>query len=257
MSDPAEPPPPTGYQVNLHTFHGPLDLLLYLVRRNEVDVHDIPIATIADQFLEYIQVVHQLDVELVGDFLVMAATLMEIKVRGLLPSEAETEAGEAPDPRRQLVKQLLEYRKYKDAAAALEQQAETHNTRLPRVPPHEPTPDGAPPVRPVELWDLVSAFARLMRETQGLQPKTITIDDTPQEVYERRVADQVRAAGRVNFRDVFTPPFTRSKLIGLFLAILELIKRREIELDQAEPFADIWLLAVTRTPEAPPAAGTP
>jgi segregation and condensation protein A len=233
-----------SYQVNLQTFHGPLDLLLYLVKRNEVDVHDIPIATIADQFLEHVRVVQQLDIELVGDFLVMAATLMEIKVRGLLPSEAEAEAGELPDPRRQLVKQLLEYRKYKDAAAALEQQAEVHNTRLPRVPPAEPAAAGAPPVRPVELWDLVSAFARLMRETQGLQPKTITIDDTPQHVYERQVLEQVAAARRVNFRDVFTPPYTRSKLIGLFLAILELIKRHEIELEQLEPFGEIWLLAV-------------
>ncbi|QEL13655.1 segregation and condensation protein A [Limnoglobus roseus] len=248
-----------SYQVSLQTFHGPLDLLLYLVRRNEVDVHDIPIATIADEFLEYIRVVQQLDVELVGDFLVMAATLMEIKVRGLLPSEVAAEAGEAPDPRRQLVKQLLEYRKYKDAAAALEQRAESHNTRLPRVAPLEPAAvGGAPPVRPVELWDLVSAFARLMRETQGLQPKTITIDDTPQEVYERRVVEQVRAAGRINFRDVFTPPYSKSKLIGLFLAILELIKHHEIELEQLEPFGEIWLLAVkpAQTAAVPP-TGTP
>ncbi len=245
-----------SYNVTLQTFHGPLDLLLYLVRRNEVDVHDIPIATIAEQFLDYVRVVQQLDVELVGDFLVMAATLMEIKVRGLLPSEAAAEAGEAPDPRRQLVKQLLEYRKYKDAAAALEQRAETHNTRLPRVPPLEVVPDTAPPVRPVELWDLVSAFARLMRETQGLQPKTITIDDTPQEVYERRVAEQVKAAGRVNFREVFTPPYSKSKLIGLFLAILELIKRHEIELEQLEPFGEIWLLKVTSPPASVPPSGT-
>lgn len=238
------------YTVNLKSFHGPLDLLLYLVRRHEVDIHDIPIATIAGQFLETVRAVQDLDIELVGDFLVMAATLMEIKVRGLLPSEAEAEDGEAPDPRRQLVKQLLEYRRFKDAAAALEQQAESHNTRLARVPPLEPAVPGVQPVRPVELWDLVSAFARLMRETQGLQPKTITIDDTPQEVYERQVLERVRADRRVNFRDVFAPPWTRSKLIGLFLAILELIKRRELTLEQLEPFGEIWLLADVPTEPA-------
>lgn len=232
-----------NYQVSLQSFHGPLDLLLYLVRRNEVDIHEIPISVVADQFLEYLRTIDQLDIELVGDFLVMAATLMEIKVRGLIPSNAEVDSTEGPDPRRQLVKQLLEYRRFKDAAAALEEKAELHATRLPRVPPLEAAEPGVQAVRPVELWDLVSAFARLMRETQGLQPKTITIDDVPQEVYEREVVERVRADRRVNFRDVFTPPWTRSKLIGLFLAVLELIKRREIALDQAEPFGEIWLLA--------------
>ncbi|MBL8864910.1 MAG: segregation/condensation protein A [Planctomycetia bacterium] len=232
-----------NYQVSLQSFHGPLDLLLYLVRRNEVDIHDIPISLVAGQFLEHLKTLDLLDIELVGDFLVMAATLMEIKVRGLIPSEAEEDRDEGPDPRRQLVKQLLEYRRFKDAAAALEEKAEAHATRLPRVAPLEPASPGVQPVRPVELWDLVSAFARLMRETQGLQPKTITIDDTPQEVYERLVAERVKADRRVNFRDVFAPPWTRSKLIGLFLAVLELVKRREIALDQAEPFGEIWLLA--------------
>lgn len=241
-----------NYQVSLQSFHGPLDLLLYLVRRNEVDIHDIPIAVVADQFLEYIKFVQNLDIELVGDFLVMAATLMEIKVRGLLPSEAAAEEGELPDPRRQLVKQLLEYRRFKDAAAALERQAESHGTRMTRIPPYEPTANGTPPVRPVELWDLVSAFARLMRETQGLQPKTITIDDTPQEVYERQILERVQAGTRVNFRDVFTAPWTKMRLIGLFLAILELIKNHAIELEQLEPFGEIWLLAPTLQPGTPP-----
>ncbi len=231
------------YQVQLQTFHGPLDLLLYLVKRNEVDIHDIPISTVTEQFLSFLNAVEFLDIELVGDFLVMAATLMEIKVRGLLPSEVKADEEDEPDPRRQLVKQLLEYRRFKDAAAALEQKAESHGTRVARIAPLEPTSPGTAPIRAVELWDLVSAFARLMRETQGLQPKTITIDDTPQEVYERQIVEQVRSGQRVNFRDVFTPPWTRSKLIGLFLAILELIKRREIALEQAEPFGEIWLLA--------------
>lgn len=229
-----------SYTVALDSFHGPLDLLLYLVKRNEVDIHDVPLARLADQFLDYIRVVQELDVELAGDFLVMAATLMEIKSRALLPAEAATAAADEPDPRRELVRQLLEYRKFKDAAAALEQQASRAAARLPRSPADAPAAPEAV-VRPVELWDLVSAFARLMRETHALRPTTIPLDDTPQEVYERRVAEAVRAAGRLAFRDLFTPPYHKAKLLGLFLAVLELIKRRQIGLEQPEPFGEIWL----------------
>jgi len=121
------------YLVELDTFRGPLDLLLYLVKHNEVDICDIPIARIADQFLEYLRVMEMIDVERAGEFLVMAATLMEIKSRTLLPrSEELTEKEE--DPRQELVRQLLEYKKIKDAAALLEAQAEQQLYRLPRFP---------------------------------------------------------------------------------------------------------------------------
>src|SRR5206468_3428429 len=122
----------------------------------------------------YLRVMRDLDVELAGDFLVMAATLMEVKSRVLVPADPADEEAAGPDPRKELVKQLLEYRKFKDAAAALEEQAERHHTRVARVRPDEPTAPGQTPVRAVELWDLVSAFARLMRETQALQPTSIT-----------------------------------------------------------------------------------
>src|SRR3954469_7549306 len=156
------------YLVALDSFHGPLDLLLYLVRRNEVDVLDVPVAKLADQFLEFLAAVREVDVELAGDFLVMAATLMELKARSLLPEGSEEENADEPDPRKELVRQLLEYRTFKDAAAALEERAERQGTRLARVAPEEPSAPGVTPVRPVELWDLVSAFARLMRETHAL-----------------------------------------------------------------------------------------
>src|SRR3954469_9176055 len=126
------------YTVALDAFHGPLDLLLYLVKRNEVDVLDIPIATVAGQFHEYLRVMRELDVELAGDFLVVAATLMEIKSRMLLPAGAEAADDDAADPRRELVKQLLEYRKFKDAASALEERAERQGTRLARQELPEP-----------------------------------------------------------------------------------------------------------------------
>jgi segregation and condensation protein A len=238
------------YTVELDAFHGPLDLLLYLVKRNEVDVLDIPIAKLADQFLAYVQAMRELDIEFAGEFLVTAATLMEIKSRSLLPADAHVPEDEAPDPRRVLVRQLLEYRKFKDAAAALEARAEEAGTRLPRLEPAGPAAERGPKVRPVELWDLVSAFARLMRETQSLQPATIAVDDTPQHVYEAQIKDRVAASGgRLAFRGAFTPPYFKARLIGIFLAILELIRHRGLGLDQPEAGGEIYLVEWTEPAE--------
>lgn len=234
-----------SYTVALDSFYGPLDLLLFLVKRHEVDILDIPIALLAEQFLEHLRGLQQLDVEFAGEFLVMAATLMEIKSRMLLPGDASADEEEQPDPRRELVKQLLEYRKFKDAAAALEERAEQQGTRVPRLELPELGGSGEQqPVRSVELWDLVSAFARLMRETQSLQPTTIAVDDTPQHVYEAQIAERVHREGRVKFRDTFTPPFNKARLIGIFLAILELIRNHGLGLDQPEGDEDIWLIAM-------------
>ncbi len=238
-----------SYSVALEAFHGPLDLLLHLVKRSEVDVLDIPIAQIAEQFLGYLGVMQALDVDLAGDFVVMAATLMEIKSRMLLPAGAIAEEDDAADPRRELVKQLLEYRRFKDAAAALEARVERQGERSARrdVPEDEVRRD--PSVKPVELWDLVSAFARLMRETQSLEPATIAVDDTPQHVYEAQIRVRVATEGRVAFLALFAPPFSKARLIGIFLAILEVIRHHGIGLEQLEVGGTIWLVAVPRPAE--------
>jgi segregation and condensation protein A len=240
----------TAYTVALDAFHGPLDLLLYLVNKDEVDVRDIPIATLADQFLAYLSALREVDIELAGDFLVTAATLMEAKARSLLPKDETAPEDEPDDPRRELVRQLLEYRRFKDAAAALEERAERQSARRPRTAPPEPADPSAPAVRPVEVWDLVAAFARLMRETRSLAPTTLIPDDTPQRVYEDEVLARVTADGRVRFRDLFTPPHHRPRLLGLFLALLELVKRRAVGLEQSAPFDDIWVVAAGGEPAA-------
>src|SRR5205085_5758650 len=140
-----------------------------------------------------------IDVEKAGDFLVMAATLMELKSRLLLP-RAENETGEQEeDPRQELVRQLLEYKRFKEAASLLEQQAEKQASRLPRIAPPPPTPTGPAPLRPVELWDLVSAFGRLLRETLALQPQQITVDQTPMHVYMEEVVARLMPEGRMRF----------------------------------------------------------
>jgi len=246
-----------NYRVDLPDFHGPLDLLLYLVKKNEVDVREIPIAKVAAQFQEYLALLQVADIELAGDFLVMAATLMEIKSRMLLPQSGDASAAtaEADDPRRELVKQLVEYKKFKEAAARLEERADARQRRLPRQPV-EPTagPRGPPPVQAVELWDLVSAFGRLLSETQALQPRQVVVDETPLSVHVDAIRARLASEPRVRFRDLFTPPYHRARLVGLFLAVLELIKSREVTLQQPEMFGDIWLSASTAESASGPAA---
>jgi len=236
------------YRVELETFRGPLDLLLFLVKRNEVDIFDIPIAKITEQFCAYTNLLQQIDVEMAGEFLVMAATLMEIKSRMLLPHESQS-AENIEDPRAELVKQLVEYRKYKDAAAVLEGRAEEQSSRLARSAVDEPTgPSGPRAVRPVELWDLVSAFGRLMRDAELLHPAPIIVDDTPQHVYQQQIQQRLKLYGRAAFRDLFTPPYTRSRLLGIFLAILELVRMRQVLAEQDERFGEVW---VDLRPDAP------
>jgi segregation and condensation protein A len=233
------------YQVDLDMFRGPLDLLLFLVKRHEIDICDIPIAKVADQFLEYLRVIELIDVERAGDFLVMAATLMEIKSKSLLPRAEGQEEAEA-DPRSELVRQLMEYKEFKDAAALLEARAEHQSSQLPRQPVETaPSRDPAQqPLRSVELWDLVSAFGRLMRETLALQPQQIVVDETPIHVHQQKILELLGQNGRMAFAAVFTPPRNRARLVGLFLALLELIKKGCVVAAQDQPFGEIWISSV-------------
>lgn len=229
------------YLVDLETFRGPLDLLLYLVKREEVDIRDIPIARVCEQFKEYLDAMQLIDVEQAGEFLVVAATLVEIKTRMLLPRPEESPEVQ-DDPRSELVKQLVQYKKFKDAATQLEARAEEQSQRLARQAATQPgTSAVPPPMKPVELWDLVSAFGRLMRETLALQPQTIAVDQTPLHVYMEMVWERVRAEKRLPFSALFAPPHTRGRLVGLFLAVLELTKIRRVLPEQCEPFDDIWI----------------
>jgi segregation and condensation protein A len=229
------------YQVDLDTFRGPMDLLLFLVKRHEVDIFDIPISKITDRYFEYLNAIRQIDVERAGEFLVLAATLMEIKSKLLLPQNPES-AEESDDPRLELVKQLVEYRKFKDAAAMLESLAEEQNSRFVREAPPEPEKPGVLPLlRPVELWDLVSAFGRLLRESAALQPTPIVVDETPQAVYQSQIRMRLKREHRIAFRELFQPPHNRSRLVGLFLAVLEMIRMKQVRVEQDDLFGEIWV----------------
>jgi segregation and condensation protein A len=232
------------FRVDLEIFRGPLDLLLYLVRKHEVNVLDIPIAPITTQYLEYLDVLRELDVNAVGDFLEMASTLAEIKSRMVLPRCGEVEE-ELDDPREDLVRRLLEYKKFRDAASMLEERGRGWQERFPRLAaddePHQ-RELADEPIHELELWDLVSAFGRILRDQRAMQPASIVYDDTPIHVFMERIHGQLVAHGRLTLGELFEPGMHKSTLVGIFLALLELVRHHGVRTEQQEAFGEIWIL---------------
>ncbi|MBM4025267.1 MAG: chromosome segregation protein ScpA [Planctomycetes bacterium] len=242
------------YRVNLDIFAGPLDLLLYLVRKEEVDIYDIPLAKITDQYLRYLEMLKQLDIDLAGDFLVMAATLMEIKSAMLLPKAEPEKMGpeESDDPRAQLIRQLLEYKKYKDAANLLDAAAERQQERYGRptnmvsrlVPEAEPELD----LDRISIWDLLEAFDSVCKAI-GTQTYTGHIrDDTPIDLYQIEVLHRLQTEGPLTFERVFEARPNRLVMVGIFLALLELIRDELVWAEQGENSSQIYLRALTAEP---------
>jgi segregation and condensation protein A len=233
-----------SFRVDLDIFRGPLDLLLYLVRKHEVEVVEIPIAAVTEQFLGYLQLLQELDVNAVGDFLDMASTLVELKSRLMLPNADEV-ADPLDDPRQELVRRLLEYKEFKDAATILEDRARAWQERFPRWvddAPLDPA-DAELPLEEVEVWDLVSAFARVLRERQTPPPSSIVYDDTPLHVYMGRLQGLLADRARVPLSELFRPGMHRSALVGLFLAVLELVRDRGARAEQNSLYGEIWIVA--------------
>lgn len=234
------------YKVALDIFEGPLDLLLYLIRREEVDICDIPIVKITDQYLQYLDLMRMLDLDIASEFLVMAATLLHIKSRMLLPPEerpVEEQMDEGEDPRMALVRQLLEYKKFKETAGYLseremEQQAVfaryVDKTFLP-----EPTDS---PLTEVSIFDLISAFSDVLKRVTG-EPREIA-----EEVYT--VTDKIAAIMELlavrpalRFSELFKDVLVRAEVVATFLALLELIRLKKIQAHQPRPFEEIEICA--------------
>lgn len=233
-----------SFHVELTAFRGPLDLLLYLVRKHEVEIMDLPIAPITDQFLAHLEVLRQLDVDAVGDFLEMASALVEIKSRMVLPHADEVEE-ELADPRQELVLRLLEYKKFKDAASILEERGRAWQERFSRQVLDFAGQErnlADEPLRELELWDLVSAFGRIMREHRAEKPASIVYDETPIHVYMARIQERLQTSGRLPFSELFVPGMHKSTLIGIFLAVLELVRHHNAIAEQNELFGEIWVL---------------
>jgi segregation and condensation protein A len=232
------------FRVQLEVFRGPLDLLLFLVRKHELDVRDLPIKLIADQYLNHLEILQQLDVNDVGDFLEVASLLIEIKSQLVLPHAGE-ETESWSDPRNDLVERLLEYKRYKDAASMLDERSRDWQQHYPRlasdVPSRQIDPAGQP-IHEVELWDLVSAMGRILRESQAVRPATIVYDETPIHSYMRRIHHQLTASQRVAFSEMFEPGMHKSAIVGVFLAVLELVRHYGVRAEQNDLHGEIWIV---------------
>ncbi len=231
------------FTIDLNRFNGPLDLLYHLVKKNELDILNIPIATVLEQYLDHIAVLEALDVNAAGEFLALASTLIEIKSFEMLPGEEVVET-EIDDPRKELVRQLLEYKRFSDRAAALERRGRDWQKRHPRLAndlPARPKNLAEEPIREVELWDLVSAFSRLMRESSPKSVQEVVYDDTPIVTHMKRIYNRLRLERRLALRQLFEPGFHKSRMIGIFLATLELVRHEHAVVRQDELFGEIEL----------------
>jgi len=241
------------YRVNLDIFAGPLDLLLYLVRKEEVDIYDIPIAKITDQYIRYIDLLKSLDIDLAGDFLVMAATLMQIKSAMLLPKAQpeKFEDDDLSDPRRELIRQLLEYKKFKDAANLLNAAADEQKERFARPGTiiEQLKPDAEPEldIEQVSIWDLLEAFDLVCKATGNVRDISRIQDDTPIDLYQIEILHRLQTEGPLTFERVFESANNRVVMIGLFLALLELIRAKLIWAEQPEN-SSIYLRPLTEEP---------
>lgn len=232
------------FRVDLDIFRGPLDLLLYLVRKHEVDVADVPIGDVTERYLEHLEVLKDLNVDEVGDFIELASTLVEIKSRTVLPVVEEQEE-ELEDPRDELVQRLLEYKRYRDAASVLDERSRRWQQRFTRqaddVPPR-PVDLGAQSIQEIELWDLVSAFGRVLREHQVETSSNIVYDDTPIHVYMQRIRDRLRESGPVHISELFSTGMHKAAMIGVFLAVLELVRHHSVDTVQDDGHGEIVIL---------------
>ena len=220
------------FRIELDAYAGPMDLLLYLIQKEEVDVHDIPVARILEKYLEVLRSSTVLDLDRAGEFLVMASTLLAIKSAMLLPTE-NPEIGELIDPREDLVRQIIEYRRAKQAGNILQDLREQASLRFPRgrAPLPEAPDDGHEPpgVREATLYDIFSTFHRLLRETEAEEPRRIVYDEVPMERHIERILGEVeRGGGRCGLLALLTARRDRRFVLGTFLSILELMKEGRI-----------------------------
>lgn len=244
------------YRVNLDIYNGPLDLLLYLIRRDEVDIYDIPIARITEQYVQYVEMIHEVDPDLAGEFMVMAASLLELKTRMLLPSPPPEEGGEQGasfDPRSELVRQLLEYKAFKDAADDLRTSADMQSRRFPRRPPLPQQDDAFIDLEDVQIWDLLDAFSKILNSIGQSRQHQVIYDDTPVELHAEDIMDRLQREGPLTFRKVFEGRTQRSEIVGMFIAMLELIRQKQIIISQDGIFGEIHLFINPNPPKERPA----
>ena len=245
------------WKVKLPVFEGPLDLLLYLIKKEEVDIYEVELGKICDQYLSYIDSLENLEIEVAGEFLVIAATLVFIKSRTLLPVEQQTpidEDEEGEDPRLELIRQLVEYKKFKDAAAQLDDMCQLQEKLFHRdVRPDIPRVE-KPAIGDVSTLDLVKAFQKILqriREKQGfkeIEAEQFTVSQKI-DIILRRVEDE----GTLLFSSLFSEYCSRAELAVTFLALLEVVRLKQVRVRQSETFGEIDLVRPDLVPTLPPA----
>jgi segregation and condensation protein A len=233
--------------VKLPVFEGPLDLLLYLIKKDELDIYDIPIERITSRYLDYLRLIKMLDLEVAGEYLVVAATLVYIKSRVILPHDQRPPEDEADedDPRWELVRQLVEYKKYKDAAFELQQclarQEDVHGRGGSFKP--DLSADGSLPFDKVELFDLLSVFQKVLaradanEDLRDIFEDRFTVSDKIQ-----FIQDRLSERSRIVFEELFVTGASRTEIVVTFLAVLELIRLKQIGVAQENPFSPIELV---------------
>jgi segregation and condensation protein A len=231
------------YQVKLEVFEGPLDLLLHLIRKNELDIYDIPIAMITQQYIEYLELMKTLNLDIAGEFLVMAATLIYIKSRTLLPSSLEEEDSDE-DPRAQLVRQLLEYQRFKNVAQQLrgyeeaQQEIFTHQV----TQPEDVSSSDEDSSLEVSLFELLRCFKEVMERVGQADTYEIAApDNITVEQQANLILNKALIHHQLNFEDLFDGEQTKLQLIITFLALLELIRNQQVLVRQPVPFGQILI----------------
>jgi segregation and condensation protein A len=234
----------TDYKVKLEVFEGPLDLLLYLIKREEIDIYDIPIERITNQYLAYLEMFQILDLDVAGDFIVMAANLIYIKSRSLLPKDLQPpeEAVEEDDPRLELVRQLLEYKKFKDAASHLGQREVARENLFARQP-EKPDFTAERPLAEVSIFDLINAFQKVVKrlnkpdDTREIFAENYTVSDKIDFILKMTVHGVA-----LKFGELFADAATRTEIVVTFLALLELVRLKKIRARQSEEFGEIEIV---------------
>ena len=244
------------YGVKLDLFEGPLDLLLFLIRKDEIDIYDIPIATITRQFLDYVELIQTLDLEQAGDFVVMAATLMKIKSRMLLPLPPSDDE-EAEDPREELVRRLLEYQRFKEAASWLEDQQEAYRDFFYRGAALENLDEVASSeedeaLRPLTLFELLAAFKQAMIDAPKVSYHEVGGVEVTSEERADFIMHVLSRRERASFVDLVSG-LPRIVLIVTFIALLELVRSQRIVARQAGQAGEVWIYK-RESADAPPSA---
>lgn len=240
----------SDYKAKLEVFEGPLDLLLYLIKKEEVDIFDIPIERITNQYMEYLALMKLLNLEVAGEFVVMAATLMYIKSRMLLPEDqqvTDTEAEEGEDPRWELIRQLVEYKKFKDAALQLGRREETQSRMFARPGEEDLTrvEEEEIPLAEVSIFDLINAFNVVLKKAteredyRQIVEEQFTVSDKIEQILYT-----MRDRAELFFNELFEPAGSRTEVVVTFLALLELIRLKQLLVRQPEAFGDILVIRI-------------